>query len=247
LYDLRCIVHGDDFVFVGSDPDLAWVQKKMDQCFLVKVVGKLGGDENDLKELRVLNRVLSWAPDGIRAEADPRHQEILIAQLAGDVKSLSTPGVKDRVEAESGEEESDLSQEEVGAYRSGAARANYLSLDRPDISFATKELCRHMSSPRRRDVEALKRVARYLKGAPRVVYDFAWQPEVGLQTYVDTDFAGCMATRRSTSGGCAMRGTHLMKHWSSTQKAVTLSSGWGRAMRYRERNRRGPRHPKLGA
>ena len=32
-------------------------------------------------------------------------------------------------------------------------------------------------------------------------------------------------SRRSTSGGCALRGTHLLKHWSVTQKVVTLSSG----------------------
>jgi hypothetical protein len=63
------------------------------------------------------------------------------------------------------------------------------------------------------------------QGFPRVVYEFRWQPEVGIQAHVDTDFAGCLATRKSTSGGCAMRGTHLIKHWSSTQKTVTLSSG----------------------
>ena len=34
-----------------------------------------------------------------------------------------------------------------------------------------------------------------------------------------------MATRRSTSGGCAVIGQHLVKHWSATQKCVTLSSG----------------------
>ena len=46
-----------------------------------------------------------------------------------------------------------------------------------------------------------------------------------LSVFVDTDFAGCPLTRRSTSGGCAMRGAHLVKHWAATQKAITLSSG----------------------
>jgi hypothetical protein len=225
--DLKCIVHGDDFVFSGSDADLKWVEEEMGRRFLVKVIGKLGGDKGDLQELRVLNRVLRWTDEGIFAEADPRHQEILVAQLAGDLKSLSTPGAKDRTErSNAGEEdERELTEEGVSAYRSGAARANYLSLDRPDIAFATKELCRRMSCPTSKDVEALRRVARYLKGAPRVVYCFEWQAESDLQVFVDTDFAGCMVTRRSTSGGCAMRGSHLIKHWSSTQKAVTLSSG----------------------
>ena len=46
-----------------------------------------------------------------------------------------------------------------------------------------------------------------------------------LVVYADTDFAGCTATRRSTSGGCALWAGMLVKHWSTTQKAITLSSG----------------------
>ena len=41
----------------------------------------------------------------------------------------------------------------------------------------------------------------------------------------DTDFAGCAATRRSTSGGAIMLGGHCVKHWASTQTVVSLSSG----------------------
>ena len=44
---------------------------EMEKRFLVKVIGQLGGDETDLKEIRVLNRVLRWTPDGILYEADP--------------------------------------------------------------------------------------------------------------------------------------------------------------------------------
>ena len=77
--DLRCIVHGDDFVFDGPEHDLRWAQARMEASFLVKVIGQLGGDPDDLKELRVLNRVLRWTDDGILLEADPRHQEILVA------------------------------------------------------------------------------------------------------------------------------------------------------------------------
>jgi hypothetical protein len=222
--DLRCIVHGDDFVFAGGDKDLEWVQHEMGTRFLIKVIGRLGGDSGDLQELRVLNRVLRWASDGIYYEADPRHQEILVAQLAESLKSVSSPGTKGKPEKEEEEPEA-LTEQETSAYRSGAARANYLSLDRADIAYATKELCRRMASPTRQDLEPLTRVARYLKGAPRVVYRFAWQQEEDLRAFVDTDFAGCLATRRSTSGGCAKRGAHLIKHWSTTQKAVTLSSG----------------------
>merc|ERR1712122_122004 len=123
------------------------------------------------------------------------------------------------------EEEELLEEAEARAFRSGAARANYLALDRPDISFATKELRRRMSAPRRSDVPALARVVRYLAAEPRVAYRYAWQPTAPLRVCVDTDFAGCARTRKSTSGGCILLGGHLVKHWASTQKIITLSSG----------------------
>ena len=37
----------------------------------------------DLKELRMLNRVIRWDEFGIQMEADPRHQEILVATEQG--------------------------------------------------------------------------------------------------------------------------------------------------------------------
>ena len=43
--------------------------------------------------------------------------------------------------------------------------------------------------------------------------------------FVDTDFAGDQITRRSTSGGTIQWGSHLIRHWSSTQPTVALSSG----------------------
>lgn len=67
---------------------------------------------------------------------------------------------------------------------------------------------------------------RYLKGDPRLIYRFAWQKDDGtLDAIVDTDFAGCRTTRRSTSGGVLMRGGHCLRHWSSTQTTIALSSG----------------------
>ena len=41
----------------------------------------------------------------------------------------------------------------------------------------------------------------------------------------DTDFAGCKVTRRSTSGGVLMYGCHNIRHWSTTQTTISLSSG----------------------
>ena len=218
--DLRCMVHGDDFVHVGAEPDLRWIQEQMEHRFLVKVIGQLGGDPTDLPELRVLNRVLRWSLEGILLEADPRHQEILVSNVQGT--PLTSPSAKESSAEPAAD--SSLTEVEVTAFRSDSARANYLGLDRVDIAYAAKELCRRMSMPNKLSQCALQRLVRYIKGSPRLVYMFSWQQDSPLDVFVDTDFAGCLATRRSTSGGVALRGTHLIKHWSSTQRAVTLSS-----------------------
>ena len=71
----------------------------------------------------------------------------------------------------------------------------------------------------------LKRLARYLKGKPRVVNEHPMQRwNVELWGFTDSDWAGCKKTLKSTSGGAIIKGTHLLKSWSSTQKNITLSS-----------------------
>ena len=62
--------------------------------------------------------------------------------------------------------------------------------------------------------------------APRLVYKYPWQNSTQqMKALVDTDFAGCRVTRRSTSGGVLMRGKHCIKHWSATQPTIAISSG----------------------
>jgi hypothetical protein len=220
---VRCIVHGDDFVLSGSATALDTVKAGMHERFLLKELGRLGGGQGELKELRVLNRVIRWTPAGLKYEADPRHAEILVRGVAGVERALSAPGTHSKDFEGAGEAE--LPDPIARLFRSFAARANYLAMDRPDLAQATKELCRRMSAPRAADLVALLRVARYLVGAPRVVYEYPWQCSTVLRAFSDSDFAGCVATRLSTSGGAALHGAHLLKHWASTQKKITLSSG----------------------
>ena len=42
---------------------------------------------------------------------------------------------------------------------------------------------------------------------------------------VDADWAGCVRTRRSTSGGLVFIGGACIKSWGSTQGSTALSSG----------------------
>jgi len=137
-----------------------------------------------------------------------------------------TPGVKQDEPDEEVRKKSALDGAAATQYRATAARANYLALDRPDMAFAVKELTRSMANPTTYDVTNLKRLARYLKGAPRAVMTYEWQERPqDLDGYADSDWAGCRRTRKSTSGGVITRGAHPIKWWSKTQPVIALSSG----------------------
>ena len=43
--------------------------------------------------------------------------------------------------------------------------------------------------------------------------------------YSDSDWAGCVKTRKSTSGGVMMLGGGVLRTWSSTQSTIAQSSG----------------------
>ena len=46
-----------------------------------------------------------------------------------------------------------------------------------------------------------------------------------MKVYSDSNWANCIATRKSTQGGAIVYGQHTVKTWSSTQGVIALSSG----------------------
>ena len=81
-------------------------------------------------------------------------------------------------------------------FRRIAARCNSLLPDRPDIQFAVKEFRRLMSRQTPRAWELLKRVGRYLKGRPRLVWKYDWQSPLDiLDVHSDANWAGCRESR----------------------------------------------------
>jgi hypothetical protein len=175
-----------------------------------------------------LGRSLRWTAEGLGLKADKKHVNRLKEFFDFDnaTKGSVVPGSKeDQEEAEkNGIEE--LVGSEIKDYRGMAATANYLSLDQPNIHYAAKGLCRDMSRPTKASVRALKKLVRYLVVHPVVEIRFAMQNEPNeLKCYVDSDWAGCLKTRRSTSGGALCCGPHCIKTWSSTQGTCALSSG----------------------
>ncbi len=218
-------VHGDDFASCGPADALDWLEAAISEHYELTISPRMGPGPNDAKEGRVLNRIIRWLDDSIEYECDPRQVERLVAECGLEgAKTVATPGIKATFK-ELEEDSAELPSHLTTAFRGAAARGNYLSADRLDIQFACKEVCRWMARPSVHAWKALKRVCRYLVGAPRLVYAFKQQTVDSVNVYTDTDWAGCPKTRKSTSGGCVMMGQHAVKHWSSTQTSISLSSG----------------------
>eukprot|EP00971_Amphidinium_carterae_P301466 5989912-Amphidinium_carterae.1 len=72
---------------------------------------------------------------------------------------------------------------------------------------------------------AIKRVVKYLMGAPLVRWHFKYQEgPCGIEAYSDSNWAANESGFRSTSGGWIMHGNHLIESFSATQQVVALSS-----------------------
>ena len=172
--------------------------------------------------------MLTWEEHGVRYEADPRHAELVVKALGlADAKPAVTPGVSGQCDVRDEEDDSNpkLLGEEATAYRAVTARLNFLAQDRTDLQYAVKEVSRYMANPRTKDWEFLKRIGRYLLFMPRATIFYKWQGDQSeLTVFTDTDWAGCRTTRKSTSGGMILRGSHLIKSWSRQQNLVSLSS-----------------------
>ena len=150
--DLICVVHGDDFTILGWSTQLDWFWKQVQIKFEAKHRGRIGPDRNDEKEMRILNRIVTWTDEGIDYEGDQRHVEICMANLGivpesrevgtpiekerGDVKEKSAAAAAlAKSSAEAAAEEEWLDNSDSTRYRGLIARMNYLGQDRSDIQY----------------------------------------------------------------------------------------------------------------
>ena len=222
---VRVVAHVDDFLCTGSKSALEELQQDLGKRYQMK--GQmLGPGPKEDKEGRFLGRTIRWKDEGLEWQGDQKLKEQLVKEWGMEKGcDVGTPGVKEEKKVEGAEIEL-TDKKRVAKFRRGAAQINYMSLDNPRIGFASKEISRGMARPTEEDERKIKRLVRYLRGSPGVVYRYPWQdtPKT-LSGFADSDWAGCTRTRRSTSGGAILAGGHLLAHWARTQVGVALSSG----------------------
>nr|XP_027187015.1 uncharacterized protein LOC113784927 [Cicer arietinum] len=109
-------------------------------------------------------------------------------------------------------------------YRQLVGSLNYLTITRPNISFAVQQVSQFMHSPRHLHLAVVRRIIRYLKGASHRGLFFSTGTPPTLIAYSDADWAGCPDTQRSVTGWCMFLGSSLISWKSKKQSRVSKSS-----------------------
>lgn len=218
--DLRMTVHVDDPLTVGHREQILNFYKELGQWLKVRV----GAAMNATQPICYLGLVyLKIGQTIIEGPKDGYIQGMVNLLTKENVKAVVTPGVKRRDLTPADEEA--VGPADHSLVRQIVGKCQFISRTRPDVLYALKEVGRQLHAPRAVDLVAAKRIVRYLSGTPMKSLHMKVGKNVGkLRGITDTDWAGCIATRKSTSCGMVFWGDFLISAYSRTQSVIALSS-----------------------
>ncbi|KAK1415763.1 hypothetical protein QVD17_31549 [Tagetes erecta] len=120
-------------------------------------------------------------------------------------------------------------------YRQVVGALQYVTISRPDVTYAVNKVCQFMHAPTNNHWSAVKRILRYLRGTSDYGLLFKHNSGTLLHAYTDSDFhslsafsdadwAGCPDDRRSTGGYAIYLGSNLVSWSARKQRTVSRSS-----------------------
>jgi hypothetical protein len=120
----------------------------------------------------------------------------------------------------------DTSSELVDAtlYRQIIGSLMYLTNTRPDICFAVNTFSQYLVELKRVHLVVAKHVMRYLKGTLDFGLCYNGDQDFKLIGYTDSDWAGSVSDRKSTSGCCFSLGSTMTSWQSRKQSSIALST-----------------------
>nr|GFC88948.1 ribonuclease H-like domain-containing protein [Tanacetum cinerariifolium] len=146
-------------------------------------------------------------------------QEILKKHGMTSCDGIGTPMATKHLDA-------DLSETPIDQmkYRSMVEALMYLTASRPDIMHATCYYARYQAQPTKKHLTVVKRILRYLKDTIHMGLWYLKDTDFELTTFSDSDHAGCLDSRKSTSGGIQFLGGNKPVSWSSKKQECTSMS-----------------------
>ncbi|KAM0984168.1 hypothetical protein PS2_011373 [Malus domestica] len=101
----------------------------------------------------------------------------------------------------------------------------YLTLSRPDITYAVNQVCQYMHNPKTTHLQAVKRIYCYIKGTVVHGLLFGSSTDLSLRGFSDVDWVGFVDDRRSTSGACIFLSPNLLT-WTAKKKSTVSHSSF---------------------
>nr|GEV11985.1 hypothetical protein [Tanacetum cinerariifolium] len=162
---------------------------------------------------------INQSPRGIFINQAKYAQEILIKHGMTSCDSVGTPTATKHLDV-------DLSGTLVDQmkYRSMVGTLMYLTASRPDIMHATCYCPRYQATPTEIHLTAVKRIFWYLKDTIHMLLCYSKDTGFKLTAFSDSDHAGCLDSRKSTSGGIQFLGGDKLVSWSFKKQDCTSMS-----------------------
>ncbi|CAL1409757.1 unnamed protein product [Linum trigynum] len=206
------LLYVDDMIITGDDVHgIVELKQGLQKAFSIKDLGELH---------YFLGLEVSRTSQGILLNQKKYIGDLLSDHHFEDCKPVSTPmELNLRLSRTSG----DLLPDGAG-YRSLVGSLIYLAATRPDISYAVQIVSQYMAAPQVDHLAAAHRILRYLQGTRDVGMFFPSTGNPILRAYSDSDFAGCIDTRRSTTGWCVQFAGSFISWRCKKQDKVSKSS-----------------------
>jgi histone deacetylase 1/2 len=207
------LVYVDDIIVVSSVPGATVaLLKKLNEDFALKDLGELH---------YFLGIEVSKVRNGILLTQEKYANDILERVGMSQCKPVNSP--MSTSEKLSRYEGSILGPKDATNYRSVVGALQYLTLTRPDISFAVNKVCQFLHAPTTVHWAAVKRILRYLKQTTNVGLKIGRSSSLLVSAFSDADWAGCLDDRRSTGGFAVFLGSNLVS-WSARKQATVSRS-----------------------
>lgn len=100
----------------------------------------------------------------------------------------------------------------------------YLAYTRPDLAYSLSVVSQFMHSPSEEYIKAVIRILQYLKSSPGRGIMFTKGDNLSVEGYTNTDWAGSIDDKRSTTGYLTFVGGNLVTWRSKKQGVIARSS-----------------------
>nr|GEX68464.1 hypothetical protein [Tanacetum cinerariifolium] len=204
-------IYVDDIIFGSMNPNLSKRFEKLTHIkFEMSMIGELKF---------FLGIQIHQSPHGIFINQAKYAQEILKKHGMTSCDSIGTPMATKHLDANLSGTPVDQTK-----YPSKVGALMYLTTSRPDIMHATCYCARYQAQSTEKHLTAVKRIFRYLIDT---IHIGLWYPKdtgFELTTFSDSNHAGCLDLRKSTSGGIQFLSGDKLVNWSSKKQDCTLMS-----------------------